>query len=102
MPREVVSFGWLKSDNLRRRTARGLDKAPPSSVLHVADRLPKSTRAGDWRLGFGDCWTWTAIETDSNLLFSSVVGARRRICLMLMDVVRGRLANRVQRTNVAR
>jgi hypothetical protein len=47
----------------------------------------------------GDCWTWTAIDADNKLLLSYLVGARdAEFALMLMDDLRGRLANRVQLT----
>src|SRR6266853_2524211 len=47
----------------------------------------------------GDCWTWTAIEAQSKLLISYLVGARdAEFALMLMDDLRGRLVNRVQLT----
>ena len=47
----------------------------------------------------GDCWTWTAIEADSKLLISYLVGGRdAEFALMLMADLRGRLANRVQLT----
>jgi len=46
-----------------------------------------------------DCWTWTAIEAQSKLLISYLVGARdAEFALMLMDDLRGRLMNRVQVT----
>jgi len=47
----------------------------------------------------GDCWTWTAIEAESKLLISYLVGGRySEYALMLMDDLRGRLVNRVQLT----
>src|SRR6267142_6657157 len=47
----------------------------------------------------GDCWTWTAIEAQSKLLISYLIGARdAEFALMLMDDLRGRLVNRVQLT----
>jgi len=62
-----------------------------------AKNAPKSTRAGDPTIG--DCWTWTAIDADSKLLVSYMVGGRdAEFALMLMDDLRGRLANRVQLT----
>jgi IS1 family transposase len=66
--------------------------------VHVkAKNAPKSTRAGDPTIG--DCWTWTAIDADSKLLLSYLVGCRdAEFALMLMDDLRGRLANRVQPT----
>ena len=68
------------------------------SFVHAkAKNAPKSTRAGDPTIG--DCWTWTAIDADSKLLVSYMVGGRdAEYALMLMDDLRGRLANRVQLT----
>lgn len=68
------------------------------SFVHAkAKNAPKSSRAGDPTIG--DCWTWTAIDADSKLLVSYLVGGRdAEFALMLMDDLRGRLANRVQLT----
>jgi IS1 family transposase len=45
----------------------------------------------------GDTWTWTAIDADSKLLISWLVGGRDSgYALAFMDDVRDRLANRVQ------
>jgi IS1 family transposase len=68
------------------------------SFVHAkAKNAPTSKRAGDPTIG--DCWTWTAIEADSKLLISYLVGGRdAEFALMLMDDLRGRLANRVQLT----
>src|SRR5215470_5436223 len=68
------------------------------SFVHAkAKNAPNSKRAGDPTIG--DCWTWTAIDADSKLLVSYLVGGRdAEFALMLMDDLRGRLANRVQLT----
>ena len=68
------------------------------SFVHAKQKnTPKSTRAGDPTIG--DCWTWTAIEADFKLLISYLIGGRdAEFALMLMDDLRGRLANRVQLT----
>ncbi len=68
------------------------------SFVHAkAKNVSISSRAGDPTIG--DCWTWTAIEADSKLLISYLVGGRdSEFALMLMDDLRGRLANRVQLT----
>ena len=68
------------------------------SFVHAKQKnAPTSKRAGDPTIG--DCWTWTAIEADSKLLVSYQVGGRdAEYALMLMDDLRGRLANRVQLT----
>jgi IS1 family transposase len=56
-----------------------------------------STHATDPTVG--DCWTWTAIDADHKLLISYLVGGRdAEYAMMLMDDLRGRLANRVQLT----
>jgi IS1 family transposase len=68
------------------------------SFVHAKTKnAPKSTRAGDPTIG--DCWTWTAIEAQSKLLISYLVGGRdSEYAMMLMDDLRQRLANRVQLT----
>jgi IS1 family transposase len=49
--------------------------------------------------GAGDIWTWTALDADHKLILSWKVGGRDAdYALMLMDDLRGRLANRVQLT----
>jgi IS1 family transposase len=68
------------------------------SFVHAKQKnAPMSKRAGDPTIG--DCWTWTAIEADSKLLVSYQIGGRdAEYARMLMDDLRGRLANRVQLT----
>lgn len=68
------------------------------SFVHAkAKNAPHSSRAGDPTIS--DCWTWTAIEAQSKMLISYLVGGRdAEFALMLMDDLRGRLANRVQLT----
>src|SRR3954447_12486789 len=49
--------------------------------------------------GWGDCWTWTAIDADSKLLVSFLVGQRGpHNCYEFMKDVCSRFANRVQLT----
>jgi IS1 family transposase len=51
-------------------------------------------------LAYGDTWTWTAIEADTKLLVSWLVGGRDGDYAMgFMDDLRSRLANRVQLTS---
>jgi IS1 family transposase len=68
------------------------------SFVHAkAKNAPKSKRAGDPTIG--ECWTWTALDADNKLLLSYLIGGRdAEFALMLMDDLRGRLANRVQLT----
>lgn len=47
----------------------------------------------------GDVWTWTALDSDSKLIVTYLVGGRDADCaLLFMDDLRARLANRVQLT----
>ena len=47
----------------------------------------------------GDVWTWTALESDTKLVVSYLVGGRdAEYALAMMDDLRERLANRVQLT----
>lgn len=49
--------------------------------------------------GAGDTWTWTALDSESKLIISWLVGGRDgEYALAFMDDVKGRLANRVQLT----
>lgn len=48
----------------------------------------------------GDVWTWTAIEADTKLIVSWLVGGRdSEYAMAFMDDLRDRLANRVQLTS---
>jgi IS1 family transposase len=48
----------------------------------------------------GDTWTWTAIEADTKLLITWLVGGRDSdYAIAFMDDLRDRLANRVQLTS---
>src|ERR1700760_4384506 len=49
--------------------------------------------------GAGDTWTWTAIDADTKLVFSVLIGARHLDhATEFMHDIRSRLANRVQLT----
>ena len=70
---EIWSFCYAKAKNVA--TA----KAPPA-----------------WA---GDVWTWTALDSDSKMIVSYLVGGRDgEYAMAFMDDLRGRLANRVQLT----
>src|SRR5208283_1450672 len=50
-------------------------------------------------LGYGDVWTWTAVDADSKLIISYLVGERNAECAEgFMKDIQSRLANRVQLT----
>lgn len=71
---EIWSFTYAKQKNVR--TA----KAAPANA--------------------GDTWTWTAIDADSKMIVSYLVGGRDgEYAMWFMDDLRSRLANRVQLTS---
>jgi IS1 family transposase len=71
---EIWSFTYAKQKNVARA------KAAPAEA--------------------GDTWTWTAIEADTKLIISWLVGGRDGDYAMgLMDDLQSRLANRVQLTS---
>jgi len=70
---EIWSFTYAKQKNVKTATA-----------------APK---------GAGDTWTWTAIDSDSKLIVSYMVGGRdSEYAIEFMDDLRDRLSNRVQLT----
>lgn len=70
---EIWSFTYAKQKNVKTATAA------PS--------------------GAGDTWTWTAIDSDSKLIVSYMVGGRdSEYAIEFMDDLRDRLTNRVQLT----
>lgn len=58
-----------------------------------------NTGAAGSRIGRGDVWTWTAIDADSKLIISWMVGDRdAETANLFIQDLRDRLANRVQLT----
>src|SRR5438034_1207311 len=58
-----------------------------------------NTPAAGSRIGRGDVWTWTAIDADSKLIISWMVGDRdAEVADLFIQDLRDRLANRVQLT----
>jgi IS1 family transposase len=71
---EIWSFTYAKQKNLQSA------KAAPADA--------------------GDTWTWTALDADSKLIVSWLVGGRdSEYAIAFMDDLRSRLANRVQLTS---
>jgi len=59
--------------------------------------VPKNLKG---KFGYGDVWTWTAIDADTKLVPSFLIGNRdARSARMFIDDLRSRLANRVQLTS---
>src|SRR5438034_6063344 len=84
-PREVVPKVETREHAiLKRRLGSGLNVA-------TAKRQD---------LAYGDVWTWTAIDADTNLIPSWFEGGRdSEYAMAFMDDLASRLANRVQLTS---
>jgi IS1 family transposase len=62
-----------------------------------AKNVPSATKAPAQA---GDTWTWTAVEADSKLIISWLVGARDlEYAIAFMNDLRGRIVNRIQLTS---
>jgi hypothetical protein len=59
----------------------------------------KNITQDQWAAGAGDCWTWTAIDADTKLIVTYVLGDRGgNTALMFMEDLASRLSNRIQLT----
>jgi IS1 family transposase len=85
-------------ENVRGVTAKRVQVDEIWSFTYAKQKNVASAKRKD--LAYGDTWTWTAIEADSKLLISWLVGARDgEYALAFIDDLRQRLANRVQLTS---
>jgi IS1 family transposase len=67
------------------------------SFCYAKEKNVPSDKAGEF--GFGDVWTWVAIDADTKLVPSFMVGNRGpQTAKIFMDDLASRLANRVQLT----
>jgi len=68
------------------------------SFTYAKQRTVKTAKAAP--ANAGDTWTWTALDADSKLIVSYLVGARdAEYAMWFIDDLRQRLANRVQLTS---
>lgn len=67
------------------------------AFVHAKAKNVPADRKGEW--GIGDVWTWTAIDADSKLMISWMVGGRDAgIAHSFMQDVASRLTGRIQLT----
>ncbi len=92
---EAVSA--FQDRTLRNLTPTRIECDEIWSFVHAKAKNVPEQHAGD--RGYGDVWTWTAIDQDSRLIVSWLVGTREvdDANAFAMDL-RSRLANRVQIT----
>jgi IS1 family transposase len=82
---------------LRNLTCKKIQCDEIWSFCYAKERnLPEEMKG---KLGFGDVWTWTAIDADTKLIASYLVGDRTAVyARKFIDDLASRLANRVQLT----
>lgn len=82
---------------IRGLTSRRVQCDEIWAFVHSKAKNVPEERKGEF--GIGDVWTWTAIDADSKLMISWMVGGRDAgTAGVFMDDVASRLANRVQLT----
>lgn len=87
----------LHDENVRNVKARRIQCDEIWSFTYAKQKNVRTAKAAPE--GAGDTWTWTALEADTKLLVSYLVGGRdSEYAMALMDDLRSRLANRVQLT----
>lgn len=84
-------------ENVRGVTARIVQCAEIWSFCYAKAKNVAAAKAAPAHAG--DVWTWTALDSESKMILSYLVGGRDSECaLEFIDDLRGRLANRVQLT----
>jgi IS1 family transposase len=82
-------------------TVRGLksQRVQCDEIWSFIGAKAKNTSAEKKAQGWGDCWTWTAIDADSKLMVSYMIGPRiPAMAYDFMQDVASRITNRVQLT----
>ncbi len=70
----------------------------PAARVYAKQRNVATAKRLD--LAYGDVWTWTAIDADSKMILTYLIGGRDSdYAIAFMDDLRSRLANRVQLTS---
>jgi IS1 family transposase len=85
-------------ENVRNVTARRVQVDEIWSFTYAKNKNVEKAKSAP--TGAGDTWTWTAIDADSKLVVSGLVGGRdASYAVPFMNELRSRLANRVQLTS---
>jgi IS1 family transposase len=86
-----------QDEHLRDLTCRRIQCDEVWSFCYAKEKNVPADVKGTF--GYGDVWTWTAIDADTKIVPSWYIGSRDADCaLTFMDDLQGRLANRVQLT----
>jgi len=87
-----------QDEHFRNLQTRSVEVDDIWSFVYAKKRNVATAKAASE--GAGDVWTWTAIDADSKLVMSWLVGGRDgEYALSFMDDLKSRLANRVQLTS---
>ena len=87
-----------QDENFRNLNTRRVEVDEIWSFVYAKKKNVATAKAAPE--GAGDIWTWTAIDADSKLVMSWLVGGRDgEYALSFMDDLKSRLANRVQLTS---
>lgn len=85
-------------DKVRNVKARRVQVDEIWSFTYAKQKNVPTAKAAP--VGAGDTWTWTALDADTKLIVSWLVGGRDgEYAMAFMDDLRSRLANRVQLTS---
>jgi IS1 family transposase len=86
-----------QDEKLRNLTCKRIQCDEIWSFCYAKEKNLSEEQKGTF--GFGDVWTWTAIDADSKLIVSYLVGGRSAIyARKFIDDLASRLAHRVQLT----
>ncbi len=88
----------LQDESFRNLACKRIQVDEIWAFCYAKEKNVPSDRKGQF--GYGDVWTWVAIDADTKLIPSWLIGRRDAICAseFLADLA-GRLANRVQLTS---
>jgi IS1 family transposase len=87
----------FENKTLRNLPCKHIESDEIWSFCYAKEKnVPKDKRG---QFGYGDVWTWTALDADTKLLCSWMIGDRSAVTARaFMQDLAGRLANRVQLT----
>jgi IS1 family transposase len=88
---------WYQDRVFRNLTCKRIQVDEIWAFVHCKQKNVAKAKSAP--AGAGDVWTWTAIDADTKLIPSWLVGGRdSEYAMAFMDDLRARLANRVQLT----
>ena len=97
LPRIGIACADYQDRTLRNLKCKRIQCDECWSFVYAKEKNVPAEKRGHF--GYGDMWTWVAIDADTKLVPSFMVGNRdARSARMFIDDLAGRLASRVQVT----